>query len=259
VILTIKGIDFYYESIKALENITFEVKEGEVLGIIGPNGSGKTTLLKCINMVLRPKVGAILIDSKNISEFDRKEIAKNIGVVPQNSTIHFPFTVFDIVLMGRMPYVDKLKGECCKDLEITEEVMKITNIKHLASRPINEISGGEKQRVVIARALAQEPKILLLDEPTLHLDINHQIEILELVVEIAKRKKLIVIMVSHDLGLASRYCDKLLLLHKGSIYSVGSAAEVLTTENIKKVYGIDTYLIHHPPTNSYLVIPKAVE
>ena len=167
--LTIKGIDFYYESIKALENITFEVKEGEVLGIIGPNGSGKTTLLKCINMVLRPKVGAILIDSKNISEFDRKEIAKNIGVVPQNSTIHFPFTVFDIVLMGRMPYVDKLKGECCRDLEITEEVMKITNTKHLASRPINEISGGEKQRVIIARALAQEPKILLLDEPTLHL------------------------------------------------------------------------------------------
>ncbi|KAA0003645.1 MAG: ABC transporter ATP-binding protein [Thermoplasmata archaeon] len=257
--LTIKGIDFYYDSIKALENVSFEIKEGEVLGIIGPNGSGKTTLLRCINMVLKPKVGVVLIDNKNISEFDRKEIAKNIGVVPQNSTIHFPFTVFDIVLMGRTPYIDKLKGESSKDLEITEEVMKITNIKHLAARQINEISGGEKQRVIIARALAQEAKILLLDEPTLHLDINHQIEILELIVNIAKKKNLIVIMVSHDLSLASRYCDKLLLLHKGSIYSIGTAAEVLTTENIKNVYGIDIYLIYHPPTHSYLVIPKEDE
>jgi len=215
--LNINGVTFYYDSVKALNDITFEVSEGDVLGVIGPNGSGKTTLLRCINLALRPKVGTVFIDGENILELDRKDIAKNIGVVPQNSTIHFPFTVFDIVLMGRTPHLGRLDRETSKDIEIAKNAMKITNTQHLADRLIDEVSGGEKQRVIIARALTQEPKILLLDEPTLHLDINHQLEVLELVKKLARENKLIVVLVSHDLNLANRYCDRLMLLNSGKI------------------------------------------
>jgi len=253
--LSVKEIDFYYDSIKVLENVTFEVGEREILGIVGPNGSGKTTLLRCINMVLKPKIGTILINDKSIFKLDRKEIAKKIGVVPQNSTIYFPFTVFDIVLMGRTPHLDRLDKESPKDLEIAKVAMEITNTLHLADRLIDEISGGEKQRVIIARALTQEPKILLLDEPTLHLDINHQLEILKLVKKLAKKSRLVVILVSHDLNLASRYCDKLMLLSLGRIYSIGSPKDVLTPENIKKVYNVDVEVNYHQKAKFYNIIP----
>ena len=209
VLLKIKNISFSYESVKALENVDFEAKDGEVLGIIGPNGSGKTTLLRCINRVLKPKVGAVLIDEKDISRLERREIARKIGVVPQHSTI-FPFTVFDVVLMGRFPYMKKFGGENLNGFEAVKNAMKLTGTLHLAERLIDELSGGEMQRVMIARALAQEPDVLLLDEPTLHLDINYQLEVLELVRKITEEKKLITLLVSHDLNLAARYCDCLL-------------------------------------------------
>ncbi|MDI6855803.1 MAG: ABC transporter ATP-binding protein [Candidatus Thermoplasmatota archaeon] len=253
--LNIKGITFYYDSIKALENITFEVNEGEVLGVIGPNGSGKTTLLRCINRALKYKIGSILIDKEDVLELDRKEIAKNIGVVPQNSTIHFPFTVFDIVLMGRTPHLGRLDRETSKDIKIAKNAMEITNTQHLADRLIDEVSGGEKQRVIIARALTQEPKILLLDEPTLHLDINHQLEVLELVKKLARKNKLIVVLVSHDLNLASRYCDRLMLLNAGKIYSIGKPQEVLTKENIKEVYKIEIEVNYNKKIKSFNIVP----
>lgn len=256
--LNINGITFYYDSVKALDDITFEVNEGEVLGVLGPNGSGKTTLLRCINLVLRPKVGTVFIDGENILELDRKEIAKNIGVVPQNSTIHFPFTVFDIVLMGRTPHLGRLDRETSKDIEIAKNAMKITKTQHLADRLIDEVSGGEKQRVIIARALTQEPKILLLDEPTLHLDLNHQLEILELIKKLARENKLIVVLVSHNLNLASRYCDKLVLLNSGKIYSIGRSQDVLTQDNIKGVYNIDVEINYNKKTKSLNIIPVAV-
>ena len=256
--LSINNITFYYDSIKALDDIIFEVNEGEVLGVIGPNGSGKTTLLRCINLALRPKVGTVFIDRKNILELDRRDIAKNIGVVPQNSAMHFPFTVFDIVLMGRTPHLGRLDKETSMDIEIAKKAMKITNILHLADRLIDEVSGGEKQRVIIARALTQEPKILLLDEPTLHLDINHQLEILELIKKLARENKLIVVLVSHDLNLAGRYCDKLVLLNSGKIYSKGRPQEVLTRHNIKEVYKIDVEISYNKKTKSLNVIPVSV-
>lgn len=253
--LSIHNITFCYNSVRALEEITFEVNEGEVLGVIGPNGSGKTTLLRCINLALKPKVGTVFLDGKNILELDRKEIAKNIGVVPQNSVIRFPFTVFDIVLMGRRPHSSRLGRETPKDVSIVRKAMEITNTLHLADRLIDEVSGGEKQRVIIARALAQEPKVLLLDEPTLHLDINHQLEILELIKRLAKENKLVVILVSHDLNLASRYCDKLILLNSGKIYSIGRPREVLTPNNIKNVYNVDVEINYNEKTKSLNIIP----
>lgn len=253
--LNIDGITFYFDNTKALDDVTFEVNEGEVIGVIGPNGSGKTTLLRCINLALKPKMGTVFIDGENILKLDRKDIAKNIGVVPQNSTIHFPFTVFDVVLMGRTPHLGRLDRETSNDIKIAKNAMKITNTQHLSDRLIDEVSGGEKQRVIIARALTQEPKILLLDEPTLHLDINHQLEVLELVKKLARKNKLIVVLVSHDLNLANRYCDNLMLLNSGKIYSIGKPQEVLTQDNIKKVYNIDVEVNYNKKTKSLNIIP----
>jgi len=232
------------------------VGEGEVLGIVGPNGSGKTTLLRCINMVLKPKAGTVLIDGQDILELDRKEIAKSIGVVPQNSNVRFPFTVLDVVLMGRTPHMERLDRESLKDIEVAKKAMEMTNTEHLADRLIDEVSGGEKQRVIIARALAQEPKILLLDEPTLHLDINHQLELLELIRELSKRNSLVVILVSHDLNLAARYCDRMILLSSGKIHSAGRPSEVLTPENIKEVYQVVVEVSKDPETDAPHILLK---
>lgn len=253
--LNINGVSFSYDSVKALDNITFEVNEGEILGVIGPNGSGKTTLLRCINRVLKPKMGTIFLDKEDILELDRKEIAKTIGVVPQNATIHFPFTVFDIVLMGRTPHLGRLDRETSKDVEVAKKAMTITNTQHLADRLIDEVSGGEKQRIIIARALTQEPKILLLDEPTLHLDINHQLEVLELIKGLAIKNRLIVVWVSHDLNLANRYCDRLMLINSSKIHSIGKPQEVLTRDNIEDVYNIEVEYSYNKRLKSFHIIP----
>jgi len=219
------------------------------------NGTGKSTLLKCINLSLKPKGGVILIDNRNLFELDRKEIARNIGVVPQNSAINFPFTAFDIVLMGRTPYLGQINRESLDDIRIAKEAMEITNTEHLAERPIDEISGGERQRVIIARALAQQPKILLLDEPTLHLDINHQLDILELAKELARKNKLVVVLVSHDINLSSRYSDKLVLLQSGKIFAIGKPEEVITKENMRDIYNIEVEMNYNSKIKPFTIVP----
>jgi len=260
--LKVLDLSFFYNSVKILKKISLEVKSGEVLGIIGPNGAGKTTLLKCMNRKLNPRMGVVLIDGKDISETSRKEIAKNIGFVPQLSSVSFPFTVLDIVLMGRYSHTTPplLAGagilrEREKDIFIAQQCLEITGIKHLSERFITEISGGEYQKVVIARALAQEPKVLLLDEPTLHLDISHQIEILNLVKNLARRKKLAVGMVLHDLNLAARYSDKILILKKGKIFASGLPEEVLNMKNIEEVYGIGVEISRSNKNGFLNIIP----
>ena len=253
--LKVLDLSFFYNSVKALEEVSLEVRGGEVLGIIGPNGSGKTTLLKCMNRKLNPKMGVVLIEGKNILGMSRKEIAKNIGFVPQLSSISFPFTVFDIVLMGRYSYTKGFCREREEDLSITQKCLELTGIKHLSKRFITEISGGEYQKVIIARALAQEPKVLLLDEPTLHLDMNHQIEILDLVKNLAQRKRLVVAMVLHDLNLAARYSDKILILKKGKIFASGLPEEVLNMKNIEEVYGIEVEISRSNKNGFLNIIP----
>lgn len=240
--LEIEGIYFAYNSVDVLSDISFQVGGGQIVGIIGPNGSGKTTMLKCINRVLKPRVGTVLLEGEDLRKMSRKEIALEIGVVPQNNEIRFPFTVMDVVMMGRSPALTTFARESKEDMEIVENAMRMTDVLRLADREIDQVSGGERQRVIIARALAQRPKILLLDEPTLHLDVNHQLEVLDLVYDLAKKEGLTVIMVSHDLDLAARYCDRLIMLSEGGIQAAGSIDSVLTPENLEAVFKIRAYV-----------------
>lgn len=234
--LTINKLSFNYAGAQVLKDTEFEVGIGEIISIVGPNGSGKSTLLKCINRILKTKQNTILIDGKDTSTLSLKELSKIMGYVPQNSTSTFPFTVFDIVLMGRKPYIHWNLSD--RDNEIVAEMLDFLGIGELSMRYFNELSGGEQQKVIIARALAQEPQILLLDEPTSSLDIKHQLEILCMLKSLTQSKERLVIVSMHDLNLASRFSDKILMLKKGSIYAMGTPEEVLTEDNIEGVYGI---------------------
>ncbi|RJS71276.1 ATP-binding cassette domain-containing protein [Methanophagales archaeon] len=253
--LEIKDVDAYYGSVKILDGIDFSASHGELLGVIGPNGSGKTTLLRTISRILKPKVGTILLEGRDVQGMKDKEFSRNFAAVPQDTTINFDFSALDIVLMGRNPHLGRLELEGEEDIEIARRCMELTNCWHLAERPITELSGGERQLVIIARALTQEPKVLLLDEPTSHLDINYQIEIMELLKRLTSEEKLIVVAVIHDLNLAAQYCDRLALLHKGKIVSLGTQAQVLTAENIKNTFGADVIIKKHALTDHCFVSP----
>jgi iron complex transport system ATP-binding protein len=253
--LKIQDIDCFYDSAKILENISLSVETGDFVGVLGPNGSGKTTLLKSISRVLKPKKGAILIDKSDVYKMKTGDVAKLMAVVPQDSNIAFSFSVLQVVLMGRTPHLRRLQNESEVDLAIAKRAMEYTGTWHLADRLVNELSGGERQRVIIARALTQEPKVLLLDEPTSHLDISNQLEIMDLLKQLCDEKKLLIVGVFHDFNLAARYCDRIILLKKGKIVAAGKTAEVLTGGNIKDVFGIDVIVNKHPVTDLPYVIP----
>jgi iron complex transport system ATP-binding protein len=234
--LTINKLSFNYTGIPVLKDVDLEVGPGEMLGIVGPNGSGKSTLLKCINRVLKTQPNTVLIDGNDINNLNLRELAKMMGYVPQTSTNTFPFTVFDVVLMGRKPYIHWNLSE--RDYEIVADVLDFLGIGELSMRHFNELSGGEQQKVIVARALAQQPRLLLLDEPTSSLDIKHQLEIMCILKSLTQSKERSVIVSLHDLNLASRFSDIILMLKQGCIYAVGTPEEVLTEENIDAVYGI---------------------
>ena len=255
VLLTIDGIDSSYGSIDVLKDVRFEVKSGEFLGILGPNGSGKTTLLKSISRVLKPKKGAILIDDKNIYDMKTVDLAKQLAVVPQTTPLTFDFTALEVVLMGRNPHMARFKMESKKDIEIAKASMELTHTWKFADRPVNELSGGERQRVIIARALTQEPMVLLLDEPTTHLDISNQLEIMDLIKNLCETQDMLIVAVFHDFNLAARYCDSIILLKDGKIVAVGKSDDTLTSDNVKKVFSVDTIVKRHPVTGSLHVIP----
>ena len=253
--LKIDGIDCFYDSTQVLDNVGFSVKNGTFLGILGPNGSGKTTLLKSIARVLQPKKGVILVDDTDVYKMKSSEIARKMAVVPQDSVITFSFTALQLVLMGRSPHLSRLQSESENDLAIAQRAMEFTRTWQFADRPVTELSGGERQRVIVARALTQEPKILLLDEPTSHLDVTNQLEIMDLLKQLCLDKKLLIVGVFHDFNLAARYCDSIILLKNGKVFSVGTAVETLTSENIKAVFDIDVIVNKHPVTDLPYVIP----
>jgi len=255
VFLNVDGVECRYGSVKVLDDVSLSVKGGDFVGILGPNGSGKTTLLKSISRSLKPHKGTILLNEADIYSLKSIDVAKQLAVVPQDTSIGFNFAALDIVLMGRNPHMKRFQMESEKDMAVARKVMNLTNIWHLAERPINELSGGEKQRVIIARALAQEPKILLLDEPLTHLDIVNQLEIMDLVKDLCVKEKLIILAVFHDFNLAARYCNSAIMLNKGKIFSAGSLTDVLTSENIKSVFNVDAIVTKHLVTNSVFVIP----
>jgi iron complex transport system ATP-binding protein len=255
VLLNVNGVECRYGSVKVIEDVSFSVKEGDFVGILGPNGSGKTTLLKSISRTLKPHKGTILLNEADIYTLKGIDVAKQLAVVPQDTNIGFSFAALDVVLMGRNPHMSRFQIESSKDMAIAKKAMIVTNTWQFAERPINELSGGEKQRVIIARALAQEPAILLLDEPLTHLDIINQLEIMDLVKELCEKEKLIVLAVFHDLNLAARYCTSAIMLKKGRIFAAGGLPEVLTSENIKGVFNVNAIVKKHLVTNSVFVIP----
>ncbi len=257
--LEINNVDAYYGSVKVLEHVDFSAAHGEFLGIIGPNGSGKTTLLRIISRILKPKMGTIILDNSDVMAMKDKEYSRKFAAVPQDTNVNFEFSTLDIVLMGRNPHLGRLELESESDIAIARRCMELTNCWHLAERPITELSGGERQLVIIARALTQEPNVLLLDEPTSHLDINYQLEIMELLKRLTAHEGLIVIAVIHDLNLAAQYCDRLVLLHGGKISSMGSQEEVLTAEHIKSTFGADVIVKMHALTNQCYLSPSPIK
>ncbi|NLK07457.1 MAG: ABC transporter ATP-binding protein, partial [Firmicutes bacterium] len=232
------SIKFSYGLRAAVSDVSFKAAGGEILGIIGPNGSGKSTLIKLISGVLRPTNGNVLINGEDTTLWSPRRLAQTVAVVPQDTQIAFDFTADEIVAMGRNPYISRFQSITNNDMDIIKAAMTATNTSQFAGRSILELSGGERQRVIIARALAQEPKVLLLDEPTAALDINHEVEIFELVRRLTKQKQLVTVAVLHDLNLAAEYCHRLLLLSRGTVAAYGSAETVLEPENISAVYGL---------------------
>lgn len=238
--LEVKEISFSYEKRGVLEDINLTADRGEVVGIIGQNGCGKTTLLKCINSSLAPQGGNVSVDGLSVSKMSKRDIARKIAFVTQTTNITFPFSVYDTVMMGRYPRIEDTDRKEGDDLKAVFQAMKDTETLKFAERSVNELSGGERRRVMIARALAQEPDILLLDEPTLHLDINHQFDLLELVRRLAKEKNLLVIVVTHDIVLAARYCDRIVIMQNKKIHKIGDTIQVMLPENLKEAFYIET-------------------
>ena len=259
-ILEIKNLVCGYVEKEIIKQVSFSAKEGEFLGIIGPNGSGKTTLLRSITGLLKYWEGEVLYNGRNISKIPLREFAQNVAVLPQILNINFSFTVQQLVLMGRYPYLKKFQSISKKDLDIAKNSMSLTDISHLTERRVGELSGGEWQRVLIAQALTQEPKLLLLDEPTTHLDITHQIETLDLIKKLNKEKNLTIIVVLHDLNMASEYCEKIIMLENGEIYIEGTPEEVLTYKNIEEVYKTIVVVIENPVSKKphVVLIPGSI-
>jgi iron complex transport system ATP-binding protein len=239
----------------ALKDLSFQVRAGEVLGVIGPNGSGKTSLLKLLARVLRPVEGLIRLFRRELPGLSQDEVARQVAMVPQDSPEVFPFTISEMVLMGRFPHHRAgawgLRGfgwESAEDVRLAEEAMRETDVLPLAGRLIRDVSGGERQRAIIARALTQQPQVLLLDEPTAFLDLNHQVEICRIIRRLNEERGLTVVLVSHDLNLASQYCDRLLLLNGGKTSCLGRPDEVIRPDVLKTVYGCEVLVDRHPDT-----------
>ncbi|MGD0338763.1 MAG: ABC transporter ATP-binding protein [Bacteroidota bacterium] len=247
--LRIENVSFWYTVRPVLQHISFEVQTGEFLSLIGPNGSGKTTLLRLLARLHSPSSGRILLDDLKLSGYSHADIARHIAYVPQDHPTVFPFTVMEVVLMGRSPHLRGIGFERPADIAIAREMMELTDIGDLADHPITALSGGERQRAYLARALAQQASILLLDEPNAHLDIAHQLSIFTIIKHLKTRQALTVISVSHDLNLAAVYSDRIIMLHEGEIAALGTPIEVLTSPLISRVFGTPVLVDRHPWNN----------
>ncbi|MGQ9468620.1 MAG: ABC transporter ATP-binding protein [Nitrososphaerales archaeon] len=250
--IQIKGISVAYGSIRALDNVTISLGEGCITSLIGPNGAGKTTLLKCIDRIVKPKIGTVLLNGYDINELSSMKLARLISYVPQRHTVHFPLTALEVTLMGRRPYVSWSLGK--RDPDIAWKALETVGAKHLAHRYIDELSGGERQKIIIARALAQEPEVLLLDEPTANLDIRHQFEVLNLIRQLARERNLTVVMALHDLSLAYRFSDFVIMLNNGKVFAAGKLHQALTPSNIVQTYGVNVTVLEDLKT----VVPLGV-
>jgi len=252
-------VSFAYGTIEALIDLSFSVAEGEILGLLGPNGSGKSTVVRLLSRVLTPRSGRVRFAGRDLGTYSREELARQVAVVPQETAIELPFSVLEVVLMGRSPYLGRFGFERALDLTIAYRAMEQTGVHQLAAREIHELSGGERQRVILARALAQDPRVLLLDEPTAFLDIKHQVEVYDLVKNLSRQSGLTVVASLHDLNLAALYCDRLALLKAGRLFCLGTPEQVLTYANIKTVYETEVYIGRNDLTGKVHILPLDAE
>lgn len=239
--IRINGMEFGYSDLPVLSDINIDIDGPQFVSIVGPNGVGKSTLIHCINKILEPTGGTVFLNEKNVDDFNLKEMAKVIGYVPHKASETFPLTVIDAVLLGRNPHSGWKTTQ--EDLRIVYDTLRKLEIEDLSMRRFNELSAGQRQRVMLARGLVQNPQAILLDEPTSNLDIKHQLRISHLLYDLSRDENLLVIVVSHDLNLAAKYSDNIILMSEGAVYAVGSPKDVLTPENIKRVYGVDSHVI----------------
>lgn len=253
VTLEIKNLTTGYKDKPILKNFNLSMDSHDFIGVIGPNGSGKSTLIRAITQIIEPWEGEIKINDEPIKNYSRKEIGKAAAVVPQDTFISFPYSAWEIVLMGRTPYLGRFENPGDDDKKIAEDAMKATSTYEFRDRKVKELSGGELQRVIVARALTQKPDILLLDEATSHLDIGHKIEMMEVIKN--KNDNLGVLSVHHNLNLAARYCDKIILLDEGKIHASGYPEEVLTKPHLRAVYGVEAEVHENPKDGSLYVTP----
>jgi iron complex transport system ATP-binding protein len=238
-LMAAKYISFAYDTSLVLEDLTVSIQEQDFIGLIGPNGSGKSTLLKIMGGILKTDSGSIQFKNSPLSKIDKKRFAQSVSWIPQDHPMVFPFKVSEIVMMGRHPYLSPLSFESEEDFDITRRAMETTMTSQFADRYFNEISGGEKQRVMIASALAQTPKMMLLDEPTSALDLKYQIQILNILKNLNTNHNMTLVMAMHDLNLASQFCNRLVLLSEGKIVCDGTPEQVLEKDILEQVYDID--------------------
>lgn len=254
-VLSCEQVSFAYGAVEVLSAISCEVSAGEIVGMIGPNGSGKSTLVRLLSGVRIPRAGRVTYNGRDLQTYSRDELAQAIAVVPQETAIELPFSVLEVVLMGRSPYLGKLGFESAHDLAVARRAMAQTGVAALATREVHALSGGERQRVILARALAQEPRVLLLDEPTAFLDIKHQVAVYDLMKQLSREQGLAVVAILHDLNLAALYCDRLVLLKAGRVFCQGAPEQVLTYTNIKAVYETEVYIDLNDLTGKVQILP----
>ncbi|KQL44039.1 ABC transporter ATP-binding protein [Brevibacillus choshinensis] len=244
--IEVKALKKSYHSISVLRDVTFSVARGEFFGIIGPNGSGKSTLLKMISGVIPPDSGDILLGEKSIRSYSRKDLARQLAVLEQEALPPVGFRVREVLEMGRFPYQNWLGEETEDPTALIDEIIRMLGLVELEERTLDQLSGGEKQRVALGKSLVQKPKLLLLDEPTTYLDIGYQIQLMDIVRSWQKHTQVTVVAVLHDLNLASLYCDRILMLHKGNQVRVGDPREILQSSLIEQVYGTRPIVMEHP-------------
>jgi iron complex transport system ATP-binding protein len=253
--LEAQEVRFAYGGRAALNGVSLRVAPGEVVGLLGPNGSGKSTSIKILSGVVTGYQGRVLLEGVDLRVQERQQIARALAVVPQETSFSLPFTVLEIVLFGRHPHLGKVAFESAADASLARQALEQCGALHLAERRIDELSSGERQRVVLARALAQEPRVLLLDEPASFLDIRHQLEVYELVRALAEQRSTAILLVAHDLNLAAEYCDRVYLMRQGRVDASGPTAEIFTSANLSRVFETELYVDENRLTGKLMVVP----
>jgi iron complex transport system ATP-binding protein len=254
--IEIKDLEFSFDKqSQVLKNISLDISKGKFYSILGPNGSGKTTLLKLISKLLSTDDHKVMIDNEDINSIKTKALSKKMAIVPQQTSVEFEFSALDIVMMGRAPHISRFSSESENDFSIVKKAMVLTNTWDLKNKSINALSGGERQRVIIARAIAQETDIVLLDEPISHLDIHHQIDLLNQMKTLNKKSGKTIVAVLHDLNLAAAFSDVIILMRNGKIHSIGKPEIVLNEETIEEVYGLKVHILKEPGNNRPYIIP----